>query len=137
MRNAMILCLLALAIVAGAWYVHRAEPAPVAGRTTATLPPVHMTVSARVPLAAPGPTPLDDPPARAPGAKTLTSVEWTRQLRDAMCACADAACVRDTDLRYRSMPAQFSPEDRDVVRRTIQESSRCQQRILDGRPPNG
>ena len=84
-----------------------------------------------MPLAASGPTRL-----RAPGEKTLTSVEWTRQLRGEMCACADASCVRDVDLCYRNMPAQFSPEDRDVVRRTIQASSRCQQFVLED-SPNG
>jgi hypothetical protein len=138
MRKAMILCGVSLLAIGagGAWW--RGERRVV--QTTAALPPVHVTVRAqpaRTPLAAPGKTPVDDPPVRAPGEKALTSVEWTRQLRDEMCACADAACVREVDLRYRNLPAKFSPEDSDVVRRTIQDSARCEQRVLDGRPTSG
>jgi hypothetical protein len=78
-------------------------------------------------------TPLDTPPSldTTPGGRPHAA-GWTRQFRDEICACTDAACVRDVGDRYAAQigTVVVDGEDSELVTSTLHDSAACEQRIV-------
>lgn len=134
MKRTAILIVVALVVVGAAWQLLRAPSARTPGSPATARRAAGQAPAGTRPLRV---TALDVPPL--PGAappERPRPLEWTRQLRDAMCECEDAACVREVDDRFASQvgAAALTTGDTELVRASLEESSRCAQSILDAAP---
>jgi len=131
MKRTAILIAVALVVIGTTWQLLRATSARTPGAPTAARRAAGQAPPGTRPLRV---TALDAPPPSgvAPPERPQP-LEWTRQLRDAMCECRDAACVREVDDRFASQigAVAITTEDTELVSGSLQESSRCAQRILD------
>ncbi len=89
-----------------------------------------VSVSAGAPAAA------EEPPASGatePSLVRLSSVDWTSQLRDELCACKDTACLREVNARYTAELGlvRFDPSDREAVSKAFHDGAECKAKLLN------
>jgi len=140
-----LLGLLILAFAIGFGWAYSRTSARSSGRDVAAGTKPTKVLFARPPLAPPGavptsqaaPTQAEEPSASAtaggPTLPPLSSVDWTLQLRDELCACKDVACLREVNARYTAELGivRFDAADRDAVSKAFHDGAECKAKLLN------